>query len=64
MAEFWLAVVFSHVPKNLKMEEKYWQGIFAFISSSLSVFPQRNVHQVLGPGPRVNWAQKLMNLVN
>jgi len=28
-----------------------WQGFFAFISSSNSVFPQRNVRQGLGPGP-------------
>lgn len=51
-AEFWLAVTFIHVPENLRLKENYWQGrFFAFVSSSRSVFPQRNVHQALGPGP-------------
>lgn len=27
-AKFWLAVLFTHMPENLKLKAKYWQGIF------------------------------------
>lgn len=47
MARFCLELIFIHMPENLVLEEKCWQGIFTFIASSHCVFPQRNIHQVL-----------------
>lgn len=58
-ARFCLELIFIHMPENLMLEEKCWQGSFTFISSSHSVFPQRNIHQVLGSRP----CRKLDSLV-